>query len=47
MEHTDPVFVKVGVSDLQKVVHSSDDIIFTVKMVITELLLHLDEKVIV
>ncbi len=47
MEHTDPVFVKVDVSDLQKVVQSSDDIIFTVKMVSTELLLHLEEKIIV
>lgn len=37
----DPFFLEVGVIDSQKMVHSSDKVIITVKMEATELLLNL------
>ncbi len=46
VKHLDPFFVGVSVLNLLKVVHSSNDIIFAVKVVTTALLLHLGEEVV-
>lgn len=46
VEHRDPLFVEVGVLDLQKGVCSSSGLII-VKMVTNVLLLHLGEEVVV
>ncbi len=43
--HTDPVLVEVGALDLQKVLHSSNDVIVTVKTATTELRLYLGMEV--
>ncbi len=46
VEHMDPFFAEVSILDLQEV-HSSDDVIISVWMATTELLLHLGEEVVV
>ncbi len=46
MEHTDPFLVAIGNLNLQIVVHSSEVVSTTIKMVTTELLLHLGEEVV-
>lgn len=46
MDHVDPFFVEVGILDLQKVVHCSKNVIITVKLAITELLLFGEEVVV-
>ncbi len=43
--HTDPVLVEVGALDLQKVLHSSNDVIITVNIGTGELL-HLGGEII-
>ncbi len=47
MEHTDPLFVVTGILDIEKVVHSINDVIIAVKMAIAELLLYVRERVVV
>ncbi len=45
VELMDASFVEICVLDLQKVIHSSDDAIITVKKATTELLLYVEEEV--
>ncbi len=45
-KHTDPFVVDVSAFDLQRVDHSMNDVIITVKMATAGLLLHLEEVVV-
>ena len=47
VQHSYPIFVKVGILGVQKVVYGLNDIIISAEMATTELLLHLGKKIVV